>query len=274
MKLPKIRGIYWAREPQWNGIQRLEFTYKRGRLMLNVWEQGPQHEIDWGSTPCFRLKDPLLKRSARAYFASWEADDCMIHCMMHLHGYDLAVSWIGLFPDGKGYREFGEFTQDPEHEVVKQGLHTLDRYKYMWDGNNPHGWKLCTSETPGYVVELQFEHPPGATLEQLHAVAPLIPSGLGLEEPQQPWTDGFENAAVMPINAVLTLEQLATLKQTAMKHKIRLKVLEIPSGELSPMDDRGQEVFDLWLRSPELVKSITRKMLEEGIPVVDRPFPR
>lgn len=271
MKLPKIRGIYWAREPQWNGIQRLEFTYKRGRLMLNVWEQGPQEEIDWGSTPCFRLKDPLLKRGARAYFASWEADDCMIHCMMHLRGYDLAVSWIGLFPDGKGYREFGEFTQDPEHEVVKQGQHTLDRYKHMWDGNNANGWKLCTSETPGYVVELQFEHPPGATLAQLRAIAPWVHPAL--ETLNVAWIDSFVTASSIPINAVLTSDQLTSLKQTAAEHDIQLKVREIPSGELSPMDDRGHEVLDMWLRSPELVKSISRKMLEEGIPVVDRPTP-
>jgi hypothetical protein len=267
MKLPKLRGDFWAIVPQEIGIVRLEFRYKRGRLYMNVWEDNLLKEADWGPTPCFRLVDPTAKRGVRSYFASWEAEDCMIHCLIQLQGDEMQVQWIGLFPDGKGYRELGYFTKDASRVPNSNARDPIAKFKNMWDGSEP-GWKLCTCEAPTFVVELQFENEDGATAEQVAVVSEWIHRIDG--DTDETMVERLRGCTGIPVPNVLSGEQLESLRQLTVDNNIGMTVQEIPSGHLSPMNPEGREMVGLWLLAPDIVEKLTRKMLEEGIPVVER----
>lgn len=266
MKLPKLRGDFWAVEPQEVGIVRLEFKYKRGRLYMNVWEEGIVNEADWGATPCFKLVDPSAKRGVRTYFASWEADECMIHCMIRLLGDDMSVQWIGLFPDGKGYREASVYTKDASRAADRQRRDPLTKFKNMWDGSEP-GWKLCTSDDPMYVVELQFDDE-GATDEQIMAIQNWIYRQP--EDTDATLTERLRGCTGIPIPTVLNASQLEQVQRLAETHGIGVMIQEIAPGNLSPMNPDGREMIGLWLLDPDIVEVLTRKMLEEGILVIER----
>jgi len=47
-------------------------------------------------------------------------------------------------------------------------------------------------------------------------------------------------------------------------------IQEIAPGNLSPMNPDGREMIGLWLLDPDIVEVLTRKMLEEGILVIER----
>ncbi|MFN7737944.1 MAG: hypothetical protein ACK5O8_17650 [Pirellula sp.] len=261
-------GMYWTEDPEHEDVIRLELKTRKGRLFANCWEQGPFFEENWGFTPCFELTDSDSTDGRKSYFAAWESDEYSIHCLIVVRGSRMRVQWIGLFPDGLGFKETLRYrkwdpiaAEDPRYDPLRN-------FQCMWDGSQP-GWRLCTCDEPVYFAEFVFAEE-GPTDEQISVIADYL-AEIGVESDGDVHQE-LEGMDGYVIYKTFRAEELEELRKFTAAHRISLNAIELPAGELAIVNPDGKDIWSIWLLSATLVMKLNNRMLEEGIPVVQRKF--
>jgi hypothetical protein len=262
-------GRYWTEDPEHEDVIRLELKTRKGRLFANCWEQGPFSEEDWGFTPCFELADSDNTDGRKTYFAAWESDEYSIHCVIVVRGTRMRVQWVGLFPDGLGFKETLRYRKWDPIAAGDERFDPMRNFQCMWDGTQP-GWRLCTCDEAVYFAEFVFSEE-GPTDEQISAIADHLEEiGADIDGDLHQHLGGVEGYV---ISNTFRADELEALRKFSADHRISLNALELPAGELAIVNPDGKDIWALWLLSASLVMKLNNRMLEEGIPVVKRKFP-
>lgn len=262
-------GTYWTEDPEHEDVIRMELRTRKGRLFANCWEQGPFSEENWGFTPCFELTDSDCTDGRKTYFAAWESDEYSIHSLIVVRGTRMRVQWVGLFPDGLGFKETLRYRKWDPIAAGDERYDPMRNFQCMWDGSQP-GWRLCTCDEPVYFAEFLFSGE-GPSDEVITAIANYLEE-VGAEVDGDLYQELVGTEGYV-ISKTFRSEELDALRKFTANHQISLNAVELPAGELAIVNPDGKDIWSLWLLSASLVMKLNNRMLEEGIPVIQRKFP-